>query len=133
MKNCIRTFTRNRRVFSWECEKIFSMQLLFLGALSSVQLKSFFPKINPFHVNVPFLYHLKTSENLWSSDVFRGYRNCKFTSNGFIKGRYLTHSDKCSLYIPPKTSENQKQPQRALHQKFCRYLLSENIFLKIIT
>ena len=31
-------------------------------------------RINPFHTNVPFLYPLKTSENLWFFDVFRGYR-----------------------------------------------------------
>ena len=29
--------------------------------------------INPFQANTPFLYPLKTSENLWFSDVFRGY------------------------------------------------------------
>ena len=28
--------------------------------------------INPFHAIVPFLYPLKTSENLLFSDVFRG-------------------------------------------------------------
>ena len=31
--------------------------------------------VNPFHANFPFLYPLKTSENLWFSDVFRGYTN----------------------------------------------------------
>ena len=31
--------------------------------------------IKPFKSNVAFLYPLKTSENLWFSDVFRGYRN----------------------------------------------------------
>ena len=31
--------------------------------------------INPFHADVIFLYPLKTSENLWFSDVFREYRN----------------------------------------------------------
>ena len=31
--------------------------------------------VNLFHVNVPFLYPLKTSENLWFSDVFSGYKN----------------------------------------------------------
>ena len=31
--------------------------------------------ISLFHVCVPFLYPLKTSENLWFSDVFRGYKN----------------------------------------------------------
>ena len=30
--------------------------------------------LNPFHVTGLFLYFLKTSENLWFSDVFRGYR-----------------------------------------------------------
>ena len=30
---------------------------------------------NPFKPDVPFQYSLKTSENLWFSDVFRGYRN----------------------------------------------------------
>ena len=38
-----------------------------------------------------------------------------------------------SLYPPQKKTENQKQPQRALHQKFCPYLLSANIFLKVTT
>ena len=30
--------------------------------------------IYPFHATGLFLYPLKTSENLWLSDVFRGYR-----------------------------------------------------------
>ena len=31
--------------------------------------------INPFWPSVTFLYLLKVSENLWFSDVFKGYRN----------------------------------------------------------
>ena len=31
--------------------------------------------VNSFHASVSFLYHLKTSENFWLSDDFRGYRN----------------------------------------------------------
>ena len=31
-------------------------------------------KLNPFHANNLFLYHLKTSENQRFSDVFRGYK-----------------------------------------------------------
>ena len=31
-------------------------------------------EINPFLPNVPFLIPLKTSENLWFSDVFRGIK-----------------------------------------------------------
>ena len=38
---------------------------------------------NPFHAKVPFLYLLKTSKNLWFSDVFRGYRNGKLAWKGF--------------------------------------------------
>ena len=29
--------------------------------------------MNPFHATGPFLYPLKSSENLWFSDDFRGY------------------------------------------------------------
>ena len=34
-----------------------------------------FVKRNPFQRNAPLLYSLKTSVNLWISDVLRGYRN----------------------------------------------------------
>ena len=37
--------------------------------------------VNSFHVNVPFLYPLKTSENQRFSDVFREYRNEAFARN----------------------------------------------------
>ena len=33
------------------------------------------PCINPFHAIIVFLYPPNTSEKLWLSDVFRGYRN----------------------------------------------------------
>ena len=33
------------------------------------------PKIYPFQANVPFLYPLKTSENVWFSDFFSEYKN----------------------------------------------------------
>ena len=33
--------------------------------------------INPCQVNVPSLYPLKWSKNLWLSDIFSGYRNGK--------------------------------------------------------
>ena len=54
-----------------------------------------FPSINPFQVNVPFLYLLKTSENQRFSDVFRGYRKGTFTWNGLqklvIMWKYMKH------------------------------------------
>ena len=38
--------------------------------------------INPFHASISFLYPLKTSGNLWFSDVFKGYRNGTLTWKG---------------------------------------------------
>ena len=37
-------------------------------------LMSVFKNVNPFHATGLFRYPLKTSENLWFPDVFRGYR-----------------------------------------------------------
>ena len=59
------------------------MLLLVLRHLSSfddVALHRMVPRfhlsyeVNPFQANVLLLYPLKTSENLWFSDDFRGYR-----------------------------------------------------------
>ena len=38
--------------------------------------------IMPFHAIGFFLYPLKTSENLWFSNVFKGYRNKPIERNG---------------------------------------------------
>ena len=35
--------------------------------------------VNPYQANFPFLRPLKTSENLWFSDVFRGYSSDNIT------------------------------------------------------
>ena len=43
---------------------------------------------NPFQANVPFLYPLKTSENLWFSEVFRGYRKGTLAWNGLIEQHF---------------------------------------------
>ena len=40
--------------------------------------------INPFLPNIPILYSLKTSENLWFSDVFRGYKMGTLGTNRLI-------------------------------------------------
>ena len=39
---------------------------------------------NPFQLNVPFLYCLKTSENFWFSHTFREYRNAILVLNGWM-------------------------------------------------
>ena len=47
--------------------------------------------LNPFQANVPFLYHLKTSENQRFSDVFREYRKGTLAWNGLslLSQKYL--------------------------------------------
>ena len=40
---------------------------------------------NPFHATGLFLYHPKTSENLWFSDFFRGYTKRPVAGNGLIR------------------------------------------------
>ena len=46
--------------------------------------------INPFHQTGLFLYPLKTSENLWFSVVFRGYRKRSVVWNELRKPFYIT-------------------------------------------
>ena len=43
--------------------------------ISEISRKIFTTLFNPFLVDVPFLYPLKTSEKSNNADVFRGYRN----------------------------------------------------------
>ena len=40
--------------------------------------------------SVPFLYPLKTSENLWFFEVFKGYRNGTLDKNGLNSYKILT-------------------------------------------
>ena len=52
--------------------------------------------LNPFHVIAFFLYTLKTSENLWFSDVFREYRERPVSWNRlrkYVKQVYLSCSN----------------------------------------
>ena len=44
---------------------------------------------NPFSLNVPFLYPMKTSENRRCSDVFRGYRSRALIEN-WLMTRFST-------------------------------------------
>ena len=47
--------------------------------------------INPLQPSVAFLYPLKISENLWFSDVFRGYRKATLGCNGLNKKSLDVH------------------------------------------
>ena len=42
-------------------------------------------QVNPFYATGLFLYLLKILENLWFSDIFRGYRNRRKVWNGLEK------------------------------------------------
>ena len=48
--------------------------------------------LNPLLPSVPFLYLLKTSEKLWFSDVFRGYKKGTPGSNGHHSHKSLSVS-----------------------------------------
>ena len=45
--------------------------------------------INSFHATCLFLYPLKTSENLWFSDVFRGYRKIIVAIKGLMENWFF--------------------------------------------
>ena len=71
-----------------------------------------FEIINPFHATDLFRYPLKTSENLWFSDVFGGYQKRPVAWNGLIaildkllNLLNLFHATNLFWY-PLKTSEN---------------------------
>ena len=55
--------------------------------------------INPFLANVPILYPLKTSETLWFSGVFRGYKMGTLAGNG-LKGCSFTETKgPCKYFV----------------------------------
>ena len=70
---------------------------LFLNSCSAVSLKNLFSMVgtafNQFYSSVTFLYHLKMSENLWFSDVFREYRNLTLESNGWMCSHFVWGCD----------------------------------------
>ena len=59
--------------------KHFSYWILIMFSHSSIRIS-----FNPFHANGLFLYPLKKSENLWFSNVFRGYRKRPVAWNGLL-------------------------------------------------
>ena len=62
--------------------------------------------INPFCTNVLFLYPLKTSQNLWFSDVFREYRNGTLAWKGLIWKYCLVGSNLSQMFYNPATAIN---------------------------
>ena len=64
--------------------------------------------INPFHVNLPLLYPLKNSENVWFSGVFREYRNEAMWWNGPSWNGFLNFWF-CLSYMAEKKSLHSKR------------------------
>ena len=58
------------------------VRVLKYASNTSISLRTALTKLNRFQVNVIFLYPLKTSENLWISDVFRGHEHRTLALNG---------------------------------------------------
>ena len=56
------------------CFKVVYYKLLRVSTIHCWNVKRIFDIVNLFHATGLFPYPLKTSENLWFSDVFRGYR-----------------------------------------------------------
>ena len=84
---------------------------------------------NSFHVTSLFLYPLKTSENLWFSDVLREYRKKYVTWNGLI----YSSADFCNLWeerFPPiwNASKNVIPDSKLalVHPVFLPYLIWGN-------
>ena len=52
--------------------------------------------INPFLVNVPILYTLKTPQNIWFSGIFRGYKMGTKISLKWVKA--MVNISRSSVY-----------------------------------
>ena len=76
----IRTCNIRRIIYNCTCWKLFNKMTLIKFLSTGV----FHDCFNPFQANIPFLYPLKRSENLWFSDLFRGYRKRTVTWKEFF-------------------------------------------------
>ena len=76
--------------------------LTFLTSVKIITLETaFLPKLlwettNALYSNVPFLYPLNTSENLWFSENFKGYTNGTLDENGLNKQMVSHPAFNCS-------------------------------------
>ena len=74
-------------------------------------------RFNSFHVNVPFLYPLKTPENRRFSDIFRGIEMRHWRENGYCNSRH------CFLYITIKSIRKPvvwSELQQLMHSKILK-------------
>ena len=89
------------KVFSCEIfDTLFSCEDDDIGRFSNLHY-TFIYVINPFHATGLFLYPLETSEKLWFSDVFRGYRKRLVAWNGLstaFSSRICSNSNSMNNY-----------------------------------
>ena len=62
-------------------------------------------KLNSFKANVLFIYPLKMPENLWFSDVFRGYRNGTLAQKK-VNDAMMTRSRLRNKYLKEKSADS---------------------------
>ena len=67
--------------------------------ISSLTDSLFLTLVIPFYATGLFLYPLKTSKNLWLSDVFRGYRKRPVAWNGLVELGLCTLTDSINCFL----------------------------------
>ena len=73
--------------------------------------------INPFSTSVGLLYPLKTSKNLRSSDVFRGYRSGTLVENQLIlpKMKYeMKHKGKIAINVSSYANSRNRTSSKSI-------------------
>ena len=80
-------------------------------------------RLNPFQANVPYLYPLKTSGNLWFSDVFRGYRKGTLAWNGLNRSKEDEPLLQVKMILSNRgflSTKRKHQQQESLYKKICQ-------------
>ena len=67
--------------------------------ISSLTDSVFLTLVIPFYATGLFLYPLKTSKNLWLSDVFWGYRKRPVAWNGLVELGLCTLTDSINCFL----------------------------------
>ena len=87
-------------LFLWKIQKQ-APQWMVENSNKFIQYLTFFSHVtcyhfifNQFHATDLFWYLLKASENLWFSDVFRGYQNKSVVWNGLIDTNFENRINK---------------------------------------
>ena len=77
-ESCCITYLPKTKEWDWLCISIL------VGNPDRNLSRIYLQVINPFLINIPLLYPLKTSKKQRFSDVFRGYRSGTLVENGVV-------------------------------------------------